>query len=294
MNSARKRYTFSGTGLEIERQLAELQESDKESEELAQSGSAAGTKGILKALGAGAAGFVLGLLSEQVLPRSGSLAVFAIFGCWGVGLAGFLFFAWRASKAFSMASKARMGDIDDIRYLGLGRLHQFLKLDTTEAAQFQYELDFRGRSDSNFKIKSEPYRGGKEKHYVMPVLKARVKLKDGTTLQLAIEQRTRLRVYSKVNPRGKVKTKRKHKWVDIYRLQLKTPSNLGEHQSALVPAGKALLGPRSQPQFQVSGQKVSALCKRQVDQDRFAIQPALMLATWAYLNLNLLRSRASS
>lgn len=292
MESARKRYTFTGSSEEIQSQLAQLQESDKESEEQARTGTSAGSKALLKALGAGAAGFVLGLLSEQVLPKSGHLADVVILGLWGLGLAGFCYFAWRAIASFTVAVQAREGDIEDARYLALGRLHHYLMLDASPSTQFAYELDFRRRANPSFRQKSEPYRGGEARFYSLPVLKAHLKLKDGSVLSMEIEQRTRERVFTRVNPRGKVKTKTKTKWTDIYRVQLKIPHDLGHEQTPVVPAGKALLNSTSQPRMQISGRRVSAVCKQSVNLDQVSIEPLLTLVSWVYLNLQVTRSKA--
>lgn len=265
MESARTLFQISGTSQQVEDQLFALRESDKESEEAARAHMSVAGSQMKKALmSVGLVGIAY-LICSTFVSRSSKDILF--LGAILVGLCVGGYFIVKAIGASSAAGQARTGDIDDNLYQGLSRLHSFLKLDCTDTTLYDYEIDFSDPHAERFLLRSEPYRNGRESYYQQCKLKAKVKLRDGTSLKLQIDKLSRVRSYSKTNPRGKVKSKYKTKDKELVRLDLALNRS---------PTLTSVSGPNKK--VKVSQNKVTVVQQTPIREHRFSIQPALQLA----------------
>lgn len=277
MKSEKKLYHIQGTSDEVERQLAELRDADKDAEEMVAAHNAVAKKELLRGLKYGAVGVVLALICANTSSQD-----LRDFGFLGFGLAGFVVFvvfAIRAGKAFGEASTSRQGDLDDHRYEGLGRLHSYLKLDGTASTHYDYQLDFRDYKSQEFFERQEPFRNGTSSFYTMPILQARVRLRDGTALRLRIDQKGRVRAYSKTNARGKVKSKYKVKGSFLYQVGLKLPEAVQATALPQVPSSRSMVsGGAKGIKVKINGDKVAASLQVPSNHEPFTVDPILQLA----------------
>ena len=282
MESVKGRYQISGTAVEVEKALNALARSDKESEATAAAHN--------KSAGWGCGGITLSGVGFFGVTNMGlSNSAFQLFSA----LVGLVFLASLVYMLYhySKASQASKGDIDDHRYEGLMRLHNLVKVDCAPTAVFDYKLDFSSYWDPAFLQSEEKFGGmfsypkGKFKFYSMPVLVARVKLKDGAVLKITATRDSRVKDYQKKNPRGKVKSKWKVKHKDIFRVDVKLPGQVGGSVPQVSFPSNAMGHTAKPPKLKVEGNKVSAVRVVKSGLHSFDIEPALRLAVWVFQNL---------
>ena len=269
MKSERRLYQISGTSGQVEQQITALHESDRASEEAASEHQSAAGKEFGRAL-LGSLPFAAICWLGYNFINKGDAQDIIVLGSLLLGIVVFLYFIARAIKASNASSEARLGDIDDHLYEGLFRLHSFLKIDCTDATVYDYEIDFSDPQAERFLLRSEPYRGGgRESHYRQTKLKARVKLRDGTSLKLQFDQLSRIRAYSKTNARGKVKSKYKTKSKDLMRIDLGLNQAVSPEMASTNEAGKKV---------RVAGNRVTVIHQTVKRHRDFSVEPLLELA----------------
>lgn len=193
----------------------------------------------------------------------------------------------KSMRGSSVKSKGAEADVDDHRYQALSRLHSYLKRDCSPGTVFHYDLDLRSYCHETFRVDQEKFGGwfkypkGTTTYYEMPVLEARCKLKDGTSVRFTAIRKTRLKDYQKRNFRGKVKFKRKIKFRDRYQVQMKRPQGWDEAAAGQIPepAHLSRLTGKS-PKLQRKGDKVSSVLEVKSGMSPFGIEPLLQLAVW--------------
>ena len=244
--------------------LRRLRESDK----IAETKKAWGCGvAVVSALGAG--GVMFAELTDPTIPLVvlGGLALVAtIF--WGL---------------------ANEDDIDDYRYEALFRLHRFLSGDCDAQTNYHYEMDLRDYTDNAFLDQSRSETPGffsgcgtYNSFFEMPVVEARVKLRDGTALQARATRTTRQRTRTRRNARGKTKTKVKYKYLDKFQINLKLPAGSPEPPAQSAHSGGGTLFSQVPPRYKADGRKVSTSFSTKKSEGSFNCDVLLRLATWTF------------
>lgn len=255
---------IDGTDETVTESLRKLKMSDK----LAESKKAWGCGvAVLSALGAG--GIVFADLRNPGIPLT-VLGVLAL-----------------ASTIFWFV--ANTGDVDDDRYEALYRLHRFLSGDCDAFTNYHYELDLRSYTDKRCmdKARSNPSGlfsgcGTFDCFFDLPVVTARVKLRDGTALLASVTRTTRQRTRTRRNFRGKTKTKTKLKYVDKYQLELKLPSSVPAPPQSRHHSGGGALFAHIPPKYRARGHKVVTSFSTKTTDSSFSCDGLLKLATWTF------------
>lgn len=157
-------------------------------------------------------------------------------------------------------TRGRSGDIEDERYELAMKLHKFLSHDCEKDTQYEYHLDLRSYHDSSFYLRKEKFGGmfmlprGSISYYQMPLLTARFKLRDGTAVAVQVDRATACKTVTKRGYSGKVKTKTKNKFRDIYQIKVKAPEG-----APPLPERIQLTNFAQDPSYKAQGSKASVV-----------------------------------
>ena len=269
--------TLQGSDEDVLSKLRNLRTKDKEAETTKKRGAYGAIAAVLAGLG------IIVLFAKGSLSNSSVMPLLSLCAV-ALGFAFFVFFTGDA------------GDIDDDRYETLERLHRFLSQDCDKGAHYSYTIDFR--SFTNSALRTNKTKTGHMFSYPIivtetfetPVLSGQCKLRDGTSLSIAIDRTTTQRTRTKRNPRGKVKTKVKTKYRNSYLVKVKLPeeaSLTGTQAKAapLVREGNSVL--------KIDGPKVTVTNWEKTYESSIKAEPMLGLLAWTFRQINLSKQRAS-
>ncbi len=202
----REKLTLRGDSSEIHSALNAIKEADKAAEKRGSTGC------WMIALS------VLGLFGSLVLSDSNPT-----LGMSGLGVAGAVLVV-----GIVQSVRGRIGNIEDERYELVMELHRCLSVDCDRDTQYEYQLDLRPYTHSSFYLRRQGmlsiFPGGKTSFYRTPLVSTRLRLRDGTSLSIQVDRATSERTRTGFSARGKIKTKTKRKYRDIYQIKVKLPS----------------------------------------------------------------------
>lgn len=237
-----QKLTLSGDDAGIQAVLETMRVADKEAEKT-------------KKIGCGIVGIsvVFGFISIVLTADAKTPLPMFILICSGIALA----------VGLGLYHRGQLGDIEDERYELVMKLHKFLTCDCENDAQYEYHLDLRSYHDSSFFLRKEKFGGlfrlprGSISYYQMPLLTTRIKLRDDTLLTIQVDRVTASKTVTKRGYSGKVKTKTKYKFRDIYQVRVKVPEG-APHPPLELAQAMTVIG----PSYKAAGPKASASVTR--------------------------------
>lgn len=170
-----------------------------------------------------------------------------------------------------MVYRGKGGDIENERYELALEIHKFLSHDCAKYAQYEYCLDLRSYFASSLCLRSEKLASGSISYYQIPLLSARFKLRDGTALAIQVERASTRKTVTKLSCSGKLKTKTKEKFRDIYQIKVKTPEGAPPLPERIQPANFS-----RDPSYRTRGPRASVVLV-QKDAARGGPDPTLLL-----------------
>lgn len=289
MKAAKKLYDITGPHESVLQQLQELRASDKGAEESVAAHNKEQTKGCSMAGGGCLTMMLTGAIAQQGVfdnwPEWAWKWVLAV--CMVIIPVGLI----KSMASSSSANAASKFDLDDDRYESLERLHRFFSTDCHSAATFSYGLELRNLDSPEFLQKEDKFGGlfsypkGSTRFYEIPLLSGRMKLKNGIVLQLKATRFLRVKAYNKKSASGKIKSKRKVKWKDLYQIDLKLPGETAETNSPLAPAPTLASLVSNSPQWKQQGNKIRTSVKVAPGTNPFSVEPLLQLGLWTFRRL---------
>ncbi|WP_164012223.1 hypothetical protein [Pyxidicoccus trucidator] len=168
----------------------------------------------------------------------------------GIGLLGFglvpvFLVAWLVCSL--MSSRYRRLDLQDRRYELVAHLLQRLRKDIAPDEPVTLELDFHLPEHERNLTGRGTVGPWKTESFVQRWLSLQVRLMDGTHLRLGMDERLQVRRRTKMNPRGKLKSKLKRKGSTLLHVQLRVKperhpqlAQLGSRARTAVRLPKAL------------------------------------------------------
>ena len=237
-----QKLTLSGDDAGIQAVLETIRVADKEAEKTKKTGC--GIIGLA---------VVFGFISTILVADAKNPFPMFILGCSGIALV----------VGLVLYHRGESGDIEDERYELVTTLHKFITCDVEKDAQYEYHLDLRSYYDSSFFLRKEKFGGmfqlprGSISYYQMPLLTTRIKLRDGTLLTIQVDRVTARKTVTKRGRSGKVKTKTKNKFRDIYQVRLKVPEGAPHPPLELTQAMTVI-----NPSYKASGPKANASVTR--------------------------------
>lgn len=181
-----------------------------------------------------------------------------------LGVAG-LFVAMLAFNG--IASQFRKLDLQDRRYELPSRILQRLRKDIAPDEPVTVELDFHPTTDRENLADRSSAGEWKTESFVQRWLSLQVRLMDGTHLRVGMEERLQLRRRTRINPRGKYKTKNKQKGSALLHVQLRVKPEHHPHLARL----------ESRARQAVRLPDYVSLVKLEVAEDRLSLRSGLPL-----------------
>lgn len=261
------RAVLEGSSDEILQMVDRIRAGDKTSEGVVKKGGWASLASCLSGFGILGLGAMFPTMDSQILKFLTLLAVVAFV----------------ASIIIAMVGSS--GDVEDSRYESLEKLHRFMEKDCGHNTVFHYELDLRPLTHRSFYTHQEKFGGGifslprgTHKYFTAPVVKARYTLRDGTRVQVEMAKITRETRKTKRGLSGKVKTKTKCKYKDLYTCRVKLPTGVElNRESWRVTNSPQFTG--ESPKVKTEGNKLSSTLVRKRNQIGVDPTPLLQLLT---------------
>ncbi len=158
-------------------------------------------------------------------------------------------------------------DLQNRRYELVARLLQRLRKDIAPDEPVTVELDFRPTTDKENLADRGSAGEWKTESFVQRWLTLQVRLMDGTHLRLGMEERLQLRRRTRINPRGKYKTKNKQKGTALLHVQLRVKPEHHPHLARLEARARQAV---RLPEY-------VSLVKLEVAEDRLSLRSGLPL-----------------